>query len=193
MNKLRNFLTTAAVLGALALIGSVMNSHTAIVQGAGGPTVTIDQAQLPLPVNGTVNVGGSVVISGTPTVNLNNSAGNPVFTRDVDSGRQPFQVTIEGYVFTPFTVPINKRFVIEYISYRQSASDGPIGVTTTTNGGQVEHEIPHDVAESYNGIRYSGREVRIYADPGTKIFVTPTVSTPGSISTTLSGHLVDVP
>jgi hypothetical protein len=39
----------------LAAIGSVMNSRQATLQGAGGPAVTIDPAQLPLPVTGRVS------------------------------------------------------------------------------------------------------------------------------------------
>ena len=51
MKSIKNRLFMAAIIAGLAVIGSVMPSRQSTLQGAGGPTVTIDQAQLPLPVN----------------------------------------------------------------------------------------------------------------------------------------------
>ena len=86
MRTIKNRLFAAAIIAGLAVIGSVMNSRQSTLQGAGGPTVTIDQAQLPLPVQGSLGISGSVAatqsgpwnvgITGTPTVNINNTV-NP--------------------------------------------------------------------------------------------------------------------
>ena len=86
MQNLRNKLIVGGAVLILALIGSVMNSRQSTIQGASGPSVTIDPTQLPLPVTGTVAVTGNVAatgtvaatqsgawsvgISGTPTVNV---------------------------------------------------------------------------------------------------------------------------
>lgn len=87
MKSIKNRLFAVAIIAGLAVIGSVMNSRQSIVQGAAGPTVTIDQAQLPLPVQGSLGVSGSVAatqsgpwnveITGTPAVNINNTV-NPL-------------------------------------------------------------------------------------------------------------------
>jgi hypothetical protein len=68
MNRFKNHLIAAGVLSVLAIIGTIMNSHQSVAQAAGGPTVTIDPDQLPLPVQ------GSLGITGTANVNVVNSA-----------------------------------------------------------------------------------------------------------------------
>jgi hypothetical protein len=80
MKKFKNPIIAAAVLAGLGLIGSLMNSNQAVLQAAGGPTVTIDPAQLPLQVTGSTTVAGTVAatqsgawnvgILGTPKVQL---------------------------------------------------------------------------------------------------------------------------
>jgi hypothetical protein len=93
--KMKRYMTAALVVFTIAAAGTLMNSTRTVVQ-AGGPTVTIDPAQLPLPVSGSATVSGtvaatesgpwnvgilgtptfglapgsSVAISGTPTVNI---------------------------------------------------------------------------------------------------------------------------
>jgi len=81
--RLKRKLSIAAAVVTLAVIGSLMNSRQSVVQGAGGPTVTIDSSQLPLPVKGSATVSGMVAatqsgpwnigISGTPTINAQQS------------------------------------------------------------------------------------------------------------------------
>jgi len=80
IREIKNKVIALSAVGILALIGSLMNSRQSVVQGAGGPTVSIDQAQLPLPVTGSATVSGTVSatqsgpwnvgITGIPTVNL---------------------------------------------------------------------------------------------------------------------------
>ena len=54
MQKLRSKLFVLAVVGILAVVGTIISSRNAKAAG-GGPTVTIGDP-LPLPVTGTVNV-----------------------------------------------------------------------------------------------------------------------------------------
>jgi hypothetical protein len=77
MNTFKKRMLAAAIIAGLAVIGSLMNSQQSTVRAAGGPTVTIDQAQLPLPVQG--NVG----INGTPNVKVTNPATAPALTLDI--------------------------------------------------------------------------------------------------------------
>jgi hypothetical protein len=123
MNRFKNHLIAAAGLALLAGIGSIMNSlRPSVLQAAGGPTVTIDQSQLPLPIQGSTTVSGtvsatqsgawnvgitgtpnvnvvntaSVQLAGTPTVNVTNQANAPVFFVNVnDPGRIPYQSEVD--------------------------------------------------------------------------------------------------
>ncbi len=78
--EMKKYMTAALVVFTLAAAGTLMNSTRTVAQ-AGGPTVTIDQAQLlPLPVSGSATVSGTVAatqsgpwnvgIVGTPTFGL---------------------------------------------------------------------------------------------------------------------------
>jgi hypothetical protein len=77
MQNLRNKLIAGGAVVILAVIGSVMNSRQSTIQGAGGPTVTIDPAQLPLPVTGTIG------LTGTPNVKVTNTVTAPVLVLDI--------------------------------------------------------------------------------------------------------------
>src|SRR5215831_18874114 len=89
MNDFKKRILVAAIIAGLAVIGSLMNSQQATIRAAGGgPTVTIDQTQLPLPVTGSLGVAGTVAatqsgtwnvgVTGTPNVNVANPATAPV-------------------------------------------------------------------------------------------------------------------
>jgi hypothetical protein len=120
MKTFKNRLFATAIIAGLAVIGSVMNSRQSTIQGAAGPTVTIDQTQLPLPVQGFLGVSGNVAatqsgawnvgiagtpnvnvaslpavqLSGTPTVNVATPSGAPLMVVNLsDRGRTPYQAT----------------------------------------------------------------------------------------------------
>jgi hypothetical protein len=133
MKSTKERMFAASIIAGLAVIGSVMNSHQSTLQGAGGPTVTIDQAQLPLPVQGSLGVSGTVAatqsgnwnvgITGTPNVKVTNAATAPVLFVNVnDPGRIPYQSRLEqGGVNDQFTfpqVPGGHRLVIQHVSVR---------------------------------------------------------------------------
>jgi hypothetical protein len=93
MDSIKKRIFAAAIIAGLAVIGSLMNSQQSTVRAAGGPTVTIDQAQLPLPVQGSLGVSGTVAatqsgnwnvgITGTPNVHVTNPATAPALTLDI--------------------------------------------------------------------------------------------------------------
>ncbi len=110
----------------------------------------------------------------------------PVPTRRSDlPAFQPVQraatipVPFSGVASPPqaiYTVPQGKRLVIEYV-------EGRVGWRTTA-GGTTVHYDP-GVGE--------GRVVRIYADPGTQVFVHMIPpGHPSGVSARFSGHLVDL-
>lgn len=89
MNIFKKRMLAAAVIAVLALIGSLMNSQQSTVRAAGGPTVTIDSTQLPLPVQGSLGVSGIVSAkqSGTWDVGI---TGTPLFRNADEPGRSPY-------------------------------------------------------------------------------------------------------
>jgi hypothetical protein len=101
MKRFKNHLITAAVLSVLAVVGTIMNSHQAEAQGPpGGMSVNIVNPS-PVPVTGSTTVSGTVAatqsgswnvgITGTPKVNVTNSATAPVLSLNVnDPGRTPY-------------------------------------------------------------------------------------------------------
>lgn len=82
-----------------------------------GPSVTvINDASSPVPVTGVV----TATLSGTPTVNVNNSPTAPLFVAPaVGFAREPFFTRVEKSnigLQVDFTVPADKIFVIESIN-----------------------------------------------------------------------------
>jgi hypothetical protein len=70
MSRFQNHLVVAAAVVGLAVTGSMMNSRQSTVQGAGEPVVSINPAQLPLPVVGSTTVSGTVGLAAGTTVGL---------------------------------------------------------------------------------------------------------------------------
>jgi len=151
MKRFKNQLIAAAVLAGLGLIGSFMNSHPAVLQAAGGPTVTIDPSQLPLHVTGSTTVTGAVTVAGTvaatqsglwnvgitgvPNVSVTNPATSPVLVRDVDNAARSF-ITLElSPTSNPtYTVPAGKILVLEQILGGPETSTGSVTYSLDFNG-----------------------------------------------------------
>lgn len=148
----------------------------------------------------------NVDITNTPSVQVGNTATNPVQVRDVDSpARQPFQkgiaVTIPagtGFESAFFQVPAGKRLVIEYVSNDGSSSPLQMRIATVVASEEVVHRFVTTRLENgiYSPIFVMSQQTRLYADPGT--YVTVVLMTPGNQSASLfgvaiSGYLVDVP
>jgi hypothetical protein len=122
---------------------------------------------------------------------------------------EPFQITF-GFKLPDltlstgdeFTVPKGKRLVIELIAGQGSVEAEQIleaGIATTVNGNLANYPL----VLSKEGIianraRFVGSQLmRVYADPGTVVFVSAGRTAPGSGSAeftlAISGQLVDVP
>ena len=205
MNKIKNPMIAAAVLAGLALIGSLMNSHPAVLQAAGGPTVTIDPSQLPLHVTGATTVTGAVTvagtvaatqsgpwnvgITGTPTVTL--ASGASVQARNVDEpGRNPFQVSVQTYFnsapcgtfacdFNLGQVPNGKRLVITNISGQVWVTSGVAsGVNLNTHSSANATDIPVSVVAFNPTTNICGLNatLKLFFDAGDTLYLNVPVS-----------------
>jgi len=103
-----------------------------------------------------------VKVSGTTGVKVYNADTAPVWVRDVDKARQPFQARFDFTInatsygwagLSAVTVPARKRLVLEYVSFRmtlpqgQNPQDGPT-IEVTNSGQTVEYQLP---PMTYNG------------------------------------------
>lgn len=125
---------------------------------------------------------------------------------------QPFQRDVSVEVVSgslsgsvSFTVPEDRRLVIEYVSGSVRVSDEElvrVNVRTTVGGEDVTHTIPNhvyrrdfDPPTTDDFIVTYGQVVRIHADPGTQVRVTATRSenaevTPTFFALAMSGRWI---
>ena len=201
MQTLKSNLIAIGTVGILAVIGTLMNSPHAAVQGAsGGPTVTIDPTQLPLHVVGSTTVSGPVTVTGN--VGITGTAA----VRDVDQkDRNPYQHTV---VFNETgglnnnadfpAVPAGNRLVITYVSALFTLASGgsvpSISLLWNDNVFGVNANLPA-TSIGLNTYIASG-PVTFYVDAGN----VPTVlvngqflSTSNTAVVTVTGYLVSVP
>jgi hypothetical protein len=161
MNRLKNHLIAAALLSALAIIGTIMNSHQAAAQGPPNGLAVNIVNPVPVPVAGSLGITGTVAAtqSGVWNVGLTgNTAANPLLVRDVDGpNRQPFQriFNVAGGVGTGCgtnfcvislgTVPTGKFLVLTHFQGALSLAPGsaPNTVTLTRNGDTV-FDVPRN-------------------------------------------------
>ena len=181
MHAFNQKLLTAAVFTVLGITGLFMNSRQAEAQNPfpGAAPVNI-VSPLPLPVS----------ISGTPTINLTNTAANPLIVRDVDNpARRPFQIILcsqssASHTFcshpvigapgasSSFAVSPNQRLVLRFTSGICLASTGAtdnlnVNLKTTVGGATVAYPIfPVNTQFPFWG---TTQEVYISADPGTTV------------------------
>jgi len=99
-----------------------------------------------------------------------------------------------------YVVPSGKRLVIEYASMQAHATGAQISrmrVSTIVAGEEISHNLsPTPPAPTVDSETTIGQVVRLYADPGTAVWVSgrPTNSSiTASFVFTISGYLVDVP
>jgi hypothetical protein len=222
MTRFKKHLIVAAVFALLWGIGTIMNSRPSVAQAAGGPTVTIDPTQLPLPVTGSITstVKGTVGLASGTTVGLasgasvrvNNTVTDPVRIRNVNDAIQPFRAegdcngtaTATGCGVNIFTVPIGKRAVIEAFSGSAEIEAGQVAeaqLSLAELGGLPKDIffVPPTPPSFLTGGLVPGtswgQQVRLYADPLTQIVgqASRGGSAPFSVRFFISGYLVDVP
>lgn len=152
-----------------------------------------------------------VVVSAEPAqkVRVVNNPEQSVPVYDVDNpALQPFQQYVH-LVFDPtqlgggktFTVPADKRLVIEFVSGNVALRQGSVSnftVTTTVNGIIGKHRLVVTSQGPSGGLPISytvSQNMRVYADPGTTVivFVNATLGGEGGFDATISGYLVDLP
>jgi len=182
-----------------------------------GPAVTVIntdanavpvRASDPLPVTGSVNLGGTPTVSLLPgaTVDARQAGAWGV---DIDRVRVPFQRAREFIVQTgflegaaePFLVPDGHRLVIEQITALTfSDANNPnqrwrfLSVETTVDGQAAVHHVPF----SFDGFNASvaSHQVRLYADPGTQVTLRGGrnfQTLDFTVRATISGYLVALP
>lgn len=206
MSKLKNLLF--ACLGLSSLIGFLALVAPTTSQGQGGPPAqNVNVVNTPT-VNAEQSGAWSVGIIGTPSVEVVNTSDSPVLGRDVDHpARHAFQrgvtlefATGEGIASAQFTVPANKRLVIEYVSANIVLTDGIIfrfSVRTSAGSSTGTHYfVPMSQPNFPEGYTIS-QDTRLYAAPGTTVTiearrVVNATSLPSTGFAEISGHLVDL-
>lgn len=148
-------------------------------------------------------------------VTIENDPAHPVPVRDVDQiTRQPFHAQLNLSVeqnedggFASLDVPNDKLLVIEYVSARipvigSLSLPAHFRMSSTTGPDLVNHFLFTVLPQALTGTppfqsAQSGRQVRLYADPGTTVNTAVGLSStnpiPGQLNVTLalSGYLVD--
>ena len=172
---------------------------------AGPPTTNVNVVNSP-----TVNLapGSSVGITGTPAVQVSNSAASPVPIRDIDNpARQRWQGAAQVLFNFPDTqlvttfgpaIPAGKIFVIEYITAHGALPSGQkLRFILFNDAGYTL--IQHYFAPTFVGTDFTvdnlilSESVRFYAISMPTINVTrfPDNSGSGFVNLSLSGYLVD--
>ena len=208
--------TTPAQTSNVQVVNPASNPvQTKIVNPASAPVQTkiVNTASSPVPVSGTVKIGND---AGTPVqTKIVNAAASPVFVRVVDeSAHEPFQKTLSispSSNANTYTVPTNKRLVIEFASAHLKVSESVkvTNVSLTTQISSSSAPFSHDLVAFFQGTNFGGfqqpqktdeftasQQVKIYAGPGTQVRFSFQTSVPPSLSLgslTISGYLVPVP
>ncbi|HEY7334341.1 MAG TPA: hypothetical protein VH639_05625 [Bryobacteraceae bacterium] len=139
MQNFRNKLLVGGAMLISAAIGTVMNSHPALGEG-GGPTVTINASQLPLPVTGTLGV------TGTPNVNVTNTITAPVPVVDIshsaslhvtlDCGSSTGGICVAQGASATYMVPAGQNLVLTSVDITSSSfTSGPASLFLTPSSG----------------------------------------------------------
>lgn len=189
----------------IILLGFGYFTLTPVSAGPGVATLNVDVVNRPnVNVANTVGVTGTVAVS-SGNMTVGNSPAAPVPVRDVDNPtRQPF--TFQQIIEIPpdviigrvtFTVPENKRLVIEQVSVRDIEdraveSEVEAEVHTSTGGQEFRYYFPATPSVYW----VASSQVRCYADAGTTVLV-GVVRDPGvlgaEVEFNVSGYLVNMP
>ena len=211
MQNLRNQLIAGGAVLILAAIGTMMNSHPALGQApGGGPTVTINPGQLPLPVKGSTTVAGTVAatqsgtwnvgVTGTPNVNVANPATAPALFLNVnDPGRIAYQSLNTNpscsvgqcLAFFP-AVPSQHRLVVQHFSGLANFSAAPSFVNASLNE-QSGFFLSIILAPVIGSASRFDQPVLVYYDAGQQPFaeLQAVGATVTAATITLTGYMLD--
>ncbi len=211
--RLSRYCLAAAAVGLISLSVILTDVPRAVAQTKTVFVEVVNPSSRPVPTvaQGTTQVAGSVSAqqTGSWTVGISNTVGNPVIVREMEfAAREPFQHSIQGNlsefeegVVRELVVPAGKRLVIEHVSCSAAVPPGQKAIChiVTTAGGQ---EGFHFLTMSEQGNFVSNDQfratqtMRVYADPDTLIKAVGrrNAGTGSAIfDFTVSGYLVDVP
>lgn len=202
MTKVRRF----ALLGAGIVVGGTMVGGLTTAGGAAPnppppPPLPVAVTNTPLPVTGTVSLGGTGTVNVGNTVAVQHAPAAP-FTASVSDTEAPGP----GTSTVSFTVPAGKRLVIEEISVSGLLSAADVGEhrspafnvsVETNNVGRTFwlSDLAYHLDQPNAHARWTGTQaIRLYADGGTSVSFT-ILPPPGtysglSASYTVSGYLV---
>jgi len=213
--RLKDYLV---ITGGILLIAlSLSFAHVNPAGSAADETVRVVNTPLPVTLQGTGTISGTVAatqsgtwnvgINGTPMFNL----ANPADIAKAEGIQHPYQKELEcgwpndnNHCDVSFTSPTNQRLVIEYVSGSCNLNPGmqllDVHVITTVGGVRVVHSVgmfnPAGGNFFGNVIVQLGQAVRIYADQGTQVEITVLESGVGNTlqvcGWAISGQAVDV-
>jgi hypothetical protein len=150
--------------------------------------------------------GTAVTVSGTPTVQVGNTAANPVPVHDTATpNRTPFQVAVDVSIpdgsvdgFGTINVPNGKRLVIEYASAVVDSQAGPVSylIFTQDASGSSNRQFLTTSVLDFGAVKrcVAGQVVKMFFD-APQVFVNTerpgtTGRAPGLFA--ISGYLEDV-
>lgn len=171
---------------------TIQNTSVPVTIGNTSLPVTVGNSSLPVTIGNT-----SVPVTiGNTSVSTENAPQQPFqWSGDLDYDR--------GNAQGGFTVPAEKRLVIEYVSGSGTlrSTDGingilhELSVTTNAAGVSAKHYLTTSTQgwDAKNYLRYLSvsQNMRAYADPDTKVNVSIRADWSGSMSITISGYLID--
>ena len=183
--------------------------------------LSVNVLNTPLAVTGSVTASGSVNLAPGATVKIDTSLA-PVRVKSVNDGIQPIQIeascltqTVGCGTGSVYTVPINKRLVVEYVSMHVCGlpgltAEGSMLTSNVGTSGFVTHAFnvtpptfaPGSTAIGCNSATPSsttsiGQLVRIYAETGSTVTMEGLrangIAGTATFRFSISGYLVDVP
>ena len=229
-NRFRSYILATAALSILICFMLLASTHEGQAQGKKIDDVFVVNTSsnaIPTAAQGTTNIAGSVSVTNTPTVNLAsgasvgingtasvevaNTAANPLPLVNVNDARQPFQTRLTFNIDpgstqneAGFDVPAGKRLVIEHASARVQGPAGQqfvaqIQTRVFPNGSATGvHWLVLTHQGTFSGIDVftSNHDMRVYAEPSvpnTRYIVTRTDLTGTAFAeATISGYLVNL-
>jgi hypothetical protein len=195
MSRLKTNLVVSATFVVIAIVGTIISVQYAAAQPPGPPDGLAVRivSPLPVPVSGTTTIGGI-------------APGTTILTRNLDEpGRAPFSLSLHcetetgnACIASSSSIPLGKRFVVEYASGEiqvRGISNRPYSTTLDTpSRGFVA--FLHAQFDNDDGVLSNlsiNQPLLIYVEPGEEIRVGFTGQKIGMNGTiVLTGHLVDV-
>jgi hypothetical protein len=210
---------SAVIVGLSVVAASLSFTAPKIAAAVAAAVQVVNTPTNPVPITGAVNaavtgnvnaaVNGNVGLVPGTTVNVGNTASNPVLVRDVDSAVQTVfgnsSCNFDNFgrcIVDLYTVPANQRLVIEHLSGDFFIADGQslskAEVVHGLAGGSyttpIEHLVPHLIGNPSGGQLFAANhQTRLYFGPSqtVRLQVYKNFSSPVGYSTvSFSGYFM---